>query len=144
MASLKQIRTAIATTLEQNIDGLLVSRTVRGVTQVPAAVVVPTPRPLTADFTGAFQRGMDTWFLDIYVLVGIGEEEASQDELDSYLTGAGENSIRQVLYRNAAVGLTDGTDVSVTGVSDYGGAFGAADIDHVGAILKVTARTSGS
>jgi hypothetical protein len=137
------MREAIATTLEANIEGLITYDTLAGATQVPAAIVLPTPRPMTADFTGAFQRGMDTWFLDIFVLVGIGEYAVAQNSLDSYLTGAGPNSIRQVLYQNASCGLSD-TDFLVTGVSDYGGRHDSVGVDHVGAVLKVTARTSGS
>jgi hypothetical protein len=143
VASLQAMREALAKTIGDNIEGLIVYDTLAGATQVPAVIVLPTPRPMTADFTGAFQRGMDTWFLDIFVLVGVGEYAVAQNSLDDYLTGAGPNSIRQVLYQNPTCGLAD-TDFSVTGVSDYGGKHESADVDHIGAVLKVTARTSGS
>lgn len=143
MASLQEMREALAATIDANIEGLITYDTLAGVVQVPALVVLPTPRPMTADFTGAFGRGLDTWFLDVFVLVGIGEYAVAQNDLDSYLTGAGPNSIREVLYNNASCGLAE-TDFSVTGVSDYGGRHESARVDHVGAILKVTARTDGS
>ena len=83
------MREALMETIDANIDSLITYDTLAGVTQVPAAIVLPTPRPMTADFTGAFQRGMDTWFLDIYVLVGIGEYAVAQNDLDDYLTFGG-------------------------------------------------------
>lgn len=143
MASLQQLREALASKIGENIDGLIVYDTLAGVTQVPAVIVLPTPRPMSADFTGAMGRGMDTWFLDVYVLVGIGEYAVAQNDLDSYLTGAGPNSIREVIFQNDDCGLED-TDFMVTGVSDYGGRHESARVDHIGAVLKVTARTSGS
>lgn len=136
------MREALAGAIAAGIDGLITYDTLAGVTQVPAAIVLPSPKQ-TADFTGAFQRGLDTWFFDVYVLVGIGEYASAQNHLDSYLTGSGANSIRQVLYLNPTCGLPD-TDFFVSGITDYGGQHSAAAVEHIGACLKVTARTSGS
>lgn len=139
MASLKEIRTALQTTIN-TIVGLHGYDNVSDVAQVPAAVIAPD----VGDFTGAFQRGMDTWMFDVFVLVGRRDFEVSQEELDGFLTGAGDKSIRQAVYTNPTLGLTDGTDAFVSGVRGYGGEFQTAKISHVGAIIKVTVRTPGT
>jgi hypothetical protein len=84
-----------------------------------------------------------TWRFDLYVLVARGEVTVAQNKLDLYINPSGDQSIPEVLFRNADLGLSDGTDAFVEGVREYGGKFTTARIDHVGAILRVVVRTPG-
>lgn len=142
MPLLADIRQAIATTLMDNIPGLVASPDIGALNQLPVALVVPSPT-VTADYTGAFARGLDEWNLYIYVIVSRRDDPTAQQELDSYLAGFGANSIRQVLFNNPDVGLED-TQVSVLGVKGYGGHFKESNIAMSGAIIVCKVYTSGS
>lgn len=141
MATLTEIRRAIDNTVQHNIDGLRGFNDVQDVVQVPAMVVMPARD--TADFNGAMGRGMDTWRFDLYLLVQRGEAGAAQAKLDAYVDGSGPRSVREVIFKNPDLGLSDGTDAQVEGVREYGGKFQTARIDHVGAIVRLTVRTPG-
>jgi myosin-crossreactive antigen len=67
-----------------------------------------------------------------------------QDSLDAFVTGAGPQSIRQAIFLHRDLGLTDGTEAYVKGMSRYGGSFPAASIDHIGAALRLVVTTPGT
>lgn len=145
MASLAEIRTALKETLRTAIPGLNVYAEVPDVTQLPAVVVLPaatTATGLACDFNGAFGRGLDTWHLDVYVLVARSESVLAQQALDQYVTGTGPKSVRRIVYESPTLGLADGTDAHVEGIRLYGGEFMTANIQHVGAVVRLTVRTS--
>lgn len=145
MASLAEIRAALRTTLKNAIDGLNVYGEVPDVTQVPAVVIMPSAPSTSAmacDFNGAFGRGLDTWHLDLYVLVARTESTLTQRALDQYVTGTGPKSIRRIIYESPDLGLSDGTDAHAEGILMYGGEFQTAKIPHVGAVVRLTVRTS--
>lgn len=140
MPTLTEIRAAIDNTVQSRIPGLRGFNEVTDVTQLPAMVVMPARD--TADFNGAMGRGMDTWRFDLYLLVQRGEASVAQAALDQYVSGSGPRSLRQCFYENADLGI--GVDDShCEGVREYGGKFQTARIDHVGAIVRLTVRTSG-
>ena len=143
MASLKQIRTAVKTTLEANLTGINVHRTVPG----SAAGVVVVCRPAddeTADFIVAMGRGSDTWRFDLLVLVPSSSLAPGQDTLDDYITGAGNKSVRQVVFNNRHLGLTEDTDAHVSGVFGYGADYRLGNTDYLGATLRLTVHTKGT
>lgn len=146
MASLTEIRAAIRTVLKANLADLNVYSEVSDVEQLPAVVVMPAFDPSTSgmvcDFNGAMGRGLDTWHIDLYVLVGRGDAVLAQKQLDQYVTGTGPKSIRRIVYQNSSLGLSDGTDAHAEGVRQYGGKFNAAQIQHVGAVVRLTVRTT--
>lgn len=145
MASLAEIRTALRTTLRAAIPGLNVYAEVPDVNQVPAVVVMPAAASvsgLACDFNGAFGRGLDTWHIDLYVLVARVEVVLAQKALDDYVTGTGPKSIRRIIYDSPDLGLSDGTDAHAEGILMYGGEFQTAKIPHVGAVVRLTVRTS--
>lgn len=144
MSSLTELRAALKATLKNAIPEFNIYSEVPDVNQLPAAVVMPAPASVSGfscNFNGAFGRGMDEWTLDLYVLVGRTDGALAQQKLDQYITGKGPKSIREILFQNADIGLSD-TDVHVEGVRDYGGSFASAGISHVGAVLRITVRTS--
>ena len=140
MASLNQIRTAVKTTLEAAITGLTVHRTVTGQINVPAVVVRPGDD--TADFDVAMGRGTDTWNLDLLILISRADAELSEDQLDEYLTGAGDKSIRQAIFNARTLGLSN-TDAHVSGASGYGGNFEVGGVQYAGVALRLVVHTKG-
>ena len=138
MATLKQVRAAIQTTLESAIAGLKVYRTVEAVEVLPAVVVAPSDGGYAT-----MGRGVDRMDLGLMVLVNPGVMGLGQDELDDFLAGAGPKSIRQVLFANRTLGLTN-TDAQALGWDGYGGRFESAGIDHIGAVVRITVHTPGT
>jgi hypothetical protein len=139
MASLRQIREALKTTIEAAIPEMQGYDTVPESANLPAFWSVPRP----ANFVVAFGRGSDTYTFDLFVAVSRGDDEIGQVELDDYLTGAGDKSIREAIWNARTLGLTD-TDATVTGFENYGAQFQIADTDHIGAVLKLQVTTSGT
>lgn len=140
MASLQQIRDGLKTTLENNIAGLRVYDIVPDYSiNFPVAIVLPT----SITFGLAMQRGTDLYNFDILVAVQRGESRTAQDALDLYITGAGSSSLRQAIFNNRTLGLSD-TDASVTGVSNYAGDVNLNGIDAIGANISLEVYTKGT
>jgi hypothetical protein len=140
MASLQQIRDGLKTTLENNITGLRVYDIVPDYSiNFPVAIVLPT----SITFGLAMQRGTDLYNFDILVAVQRGESRTAQDALDLYITGAGSSSLRQAIFNNRTLGLSD-TDASVTGVSNYAGDVNLNGIDAIGANISLEVYTKGT
>ncbi|MEU3052276.1 hypothetical protein [Streptomyces griseus] len=143
MASLGEIRDALATAICDGVDTELMEYPeVPDVIRLPAIVV----RPTVGDFTGAFQRGLDTWEFDVFVLVRRQEGPTQQELLDQFISGNGPNSIRRAVYENSDLGLGDQGvyDAMVKKMVGYGGTFQVAHMPHTGAILKVTVQADGA
>lgn len=138
MATLKAIRDAVKTTLEAAITTLHAYDTVPDSPNLPAVVV----KPVESDFYKAMGRGTDEWQFDLEVLVSTADLDLGQDTLDDLVTGAGSNSIRQAIFNARTLGLS-GTDASVAGMTEYG-ITTAADIPHIGAVLRLVVLTSGT
>lgn len=130
MSSLTEIRDALKRTISQ--AGLNVYETVADVTNSPAAVIMPDD----ADYQGAMAMGGDEYHFDIPVLVSAHNIRDAQRQLDQFVTGRGEKSIREFLFRNSNLGLDD-VDCFVKGYKGYGGGFKTAMTNQVGAVLKV-------
>lgn len=129
-SSLTDIRVALKTTMAA--AGLEVYDTVPDVTNTPAAVIEPG----TIDFTGAFNQGGDTYNMIVYLLVANTDPRNAQQTLDQYITGKGAKSIRDFLWHNSSLGLSD-VDSVVTKMDGYGGKFEEAGINMIGARLRV-------
>lgn len=141
MATLSDIRTAIAATIAANVAGLEVYGRVPDVIHTPAVVV----EPAAADFNVAMGRGTDTWTFALYVLCARTVATEGQDQLDVYVTGAGDSSLREIIFENRTLGLAAGAlDASISGMSDYGATFESAGIPHVGAVLTLIVHTNGT
>lgn len=131
------VRDAIVATVTGAIPALNGYDTVPDAPNLPALIV----QPATCLFADEFvQRGMDVWEFDLLVLVSARDMELAQDELDAFVTGAGDSSIRLVVRNNRSLGL-DGTTSFVDRLDSYGARFDAAQVDHVGAVLRLVVRT---
>lgn len=145
MASLEEIKQGLSNTIIAHMpdDSVFVYKDVPDVSQTPAIVIQPRPRD-TADFQGAFRRGMITWEMDVIVMVGRSEYEVAQESLTKLIDPVEEESIARALDSDHEIGLEDGTDSNPNGIRLYGGQFDNAKIPHVGAVLSVTVRTPGA
>lgn len=134
MKTLSEIRAGLADTVRAAGIGVYTYAQVRDKGHLPAVVI----EPIEADFDKAMQRGMDTWQFNLFVLVKGIDEDAAQRKLDSFVTGSGPNSIRQIIFENKHLGLGDEVNAHVYALKSYGGEFKWNKVEHIGAILKVT------
>lgn len=139
MASLSAIRTALKETIEAAVTDLHGYANMPESVNLPAVVVLPTG----ADFDVAMGRGTDTYTFNVLVLVSRRDDTLAQFDLDDYVTGAGDKSIRQAIFDARSLGLTD-TDAHVTGMSSYGAGFEVGGVVHVGAVLACQVHTKGT
>lgn len=139
MATLSAIRIAVKATLEAAIPALRVHSKLAEVVNLPAVVVVPTE----AEYDVAFGRGLDTWPIDLYVLTSSAAPRSAQDALDAFVSGAGSSSIRQAIFNAKSLGLNE-TEAHVANMRGYGSRFDIADIDHIGAVLRLVVFTKGT
>lgn len=130
MSSLTEIRDALKATIQQ--AGLNVYETVPDVTNSPAAVILPD----VSDYANAMGMGGDEYHFDVAILVAAHNIRDAQRQLDQYVTGRGEKSVREFLFRNSNLGLND-VDCHVKGFKGYGGSFKTAMTNSVGAVLRV-------
>lgn len=129
MSSLTEIRDALKATISQG--GMNVYETVADVTNSPAAVISPSD----ADYQSAMAMGGDTYYLDLFITVAAHNIQDAQRQLDAFLTGQGPKSVREFIFRNRSLGLSD-VDCSVKGFKAYG-PYKTAMTNSVGAVLKV-------
>jgi hypothetical protein len=139
MASFSTIRTAIKTTISNNISGIRVYDTVDDMVNVPAAVLLPT----SINFTEAMARGTDRYEFDLLVVVSRADSRSGQNQLDGFINGSGDNSIRQVIFNNSDLGQSE-TSAVVTTMSDYGATYAVNGVESIGARLGITVYTKGS
>lgn len=139
MATLEAIRDAIKATLTTITALATVYDTIPDAVNLPCVVVVPR----AANFTVVMARGTDQWTFDLAVMVPSGETGIAQDALDAFVSGAGTNSIRQCIFTAPTLGVA-GLNAHVAAMSDYGGRFEAAGVDHIGALLTLVVLTPGT
>lgn len=141
MSSLLEIRTALQNTIQTYLgsnSGAQVYDSVPGIANMPAIVVEPD----RADFLGSMGAGTDEWYFNVMVFNARGaDERLAQNKLDEFLTGHGPKSIRQAIFQNPTLGLSDCT-AQVRGMRGYGGSTKAAGMGVMGAILTVCVYTS--
>ena len=139
MATLAEITDGMKTTLS-NISGLRCYDNVPDMgLNFPAAFIVPTE----IEFDLAMQRGTDLYTFDMLVAVQRADSRTAQDKLDAFITGSGSSSVRQVIYNNKTLGLSD-TDARVVNMTNYAADVNLNGIDGVGANLTIEVYTKGS
>ncbi len=139
MASFSTVRTAVKTTIGNNISSIRVYDTIDDMINVPAAVLIPT----SITFTEAMARGTDRYEFDILVVVSRTDSRSGQNQLDAFINGSGSSSIRQVIFQNSDLGQSE-TSAVVTTMSDYGATYAVNGVECIGARLGLTVYTKGS
>jgi len=139
MATLSEIRDGLKTTVS-NISGLRCYDTIPdNAINFPVAIFIPTG----IDFDLAMQRGTDLYTFDMLVAVQRADSRTAQDKLDAFITGSGSSSIRQVIYNNRSLGLSE-TDARVTNMTNYAADVNLNGIDAIGANVEVKVITKGT
>tara|TARA_R100000742_G_C4184586_1_gene18602 strand:- start:38 stop:460 length:423 start_codon:yes stop_codon:yes gene_type:complete len=139
MATLAQIRDGLKTTVG-NISGLRCYDTVPdNAINFPVAIFIPS----SIEFDLAMQRGTDLYTFDMLVAVQRADSRTAQDKLDTFVTGSGSASIRQIIYNNKTLGLAE-TDARVVNMNNYAADVSLNGIDGVGANLEIQVYTNGS
>lgn len=139
MATLSQIRDGLKTTVS-NISGIRCYDTVPdNAINFPVAIFIPS----AIEFDLAMQRGTDLYTFDMLVAVQRADSRTAQDKLDAFVTGSGSSSIRQIIYNNKTLGLSD-TDARVVNMSNYAADVNLNGVDGVGANLEIQVYTKGS
>ena len=139
MASLAEITDGMKTVLS-NISGLRCYDNVPDMgLNFPAAFIVPTD----IQFDLAMQRGTDLYTFDMLVAVQRADSRTAQDKLDAFITGSGSSSIRQIIFNNRTLGLSD-TDARVVNMTNYAADVNLNGIDGVGANMTIEVFTKGS
>lgn len=132
MATLKDIREAIAAQLTANVSGLRATPRLSQI-QPPAAVIEPE-RAETHDAA----LGGQLWHMRITVLVAMNDLEVAQVALDSYLTPGSGASVQDALEVDHTLGgVVD--DATVTGWRDYQ-PYDVGDGTYLGARFEVQVR----
>lgn len=120
MATLKQIRTGIKTTIETGISGVkCYDKVPQNALVLPALIV----QPVRASFVEAMARGVDRYDFTLIMLVAYNHLETAQDNLDPYVTGYGEKSIRQCIWNTKDLGLDGSVNAHIDEMYDYGDRF---------------------
>lgn len=132
MASVSQIREALAGQLTTNIPGLHAApRLVQVLT--PAAIIEP-------DHGDTHDASLDgqLYFFKVTVLVGLNDVEAAQIALDTYLTPGSGGSVQDAIETDPTLGgVVD--DATVTGWRDYQ-TYDVADGQYLGVRFDVQVR----
>lgn len=109
MASVKEIRTALAALLEAGLGSELTVTAYMTANPVPpCADLFPTP----VEYDAAFGRGSDDWTFTVRVFVDAADDVSSQETLDEFLAPAGPKSVKAALEADPTLGglLPDGSD----------------------------------
>lgn len=143
MSYLKQIRTAIKTTIESGIPGLKCYDKIPENALVLPAVVV---QPVNTDFTKAMGRGVDQTDFMLLVLVAYNNLEVAQDNLDPFVESTGPQSIRECIWNNRSLGIN--VDAHIHRMFDYGmrfeGDYMGRGHEQLGARLAMTVYHRGT
>jgi hypothetical protein len=139
MADLGTVRDAIKNVIETNIEGLRCYAAVPESIELPAVVVTPTG----ARFDVAMGRGTDTWQFDLSVAVSWSDSVVSQGQLDEFVSGSGIRSVRKTIFDNRTLGRSD-CDAHISEMIQYGTGFSFANINHIGAVLRLVVHTKGT
>lgn len=132
MASLTDVRTALADILSDNISGLNTYRRVPGAIVAPAVVIYPGPM----DYLFAYQNPATSWEFDLIVAVP-GDDDYAQDPLDELIDATGARSIPAVLLANPKLGRSDCNVKAPLRMTNYGAKVKFGDVTYVGATIRV-------
>lgn len=142
MATLTQIRDALAAVVLGVDDEISTYPRIPQKPNLPAAVVVPTEGNLAM----TMKRGVIELQFEIFLLVSVADFDNGQRDLDVYLDLDSPQSVPSAIWNTGAPPGTilPGVQARVTGWRDYGGKFEAAGVDHLGVRLLVPVLVSRS
>jgi hypothetical protein len=147
MAGLGRIRAGLGAVLS-TLPAVMTYPRLSGVVNIPAGGVALVIGRAAGDYMQAMAGGANLYTWDLYVIASMRDEGLATDDLDPYLSAAGDRSIRTAVFANRGLGVLDeagavDVDAWVTGFEGYGGEFDDVEMAHLGAIVKVSTVTSG-
>ena len=137
--SMVAVRRAIRDVIMTSLPELNVYSTVPGVTQVPAVVIAPSATP-SIEYDKSFGKGAAYYYFDVMVMVPFTEMDSNQNDLDKLLDPDELKSVVRALKDNRTLNGTADA-VKINRVENYGGSHSAAQVEHIGAVLKVQVYT---
>lgn len=120
-------------------DTLTVYPYVESVLIVPA-VVINTANEPTIAFNGSFGRGSARYYYDVICLAPQTELTSNQITLDELVDPKVEKSIPWILHGNPSLGGDIGS-VTCLRVDNYGGEWSSANVEHIGALVRIEIMT---
>jgi hypothetical protein len=138
VATLFEIRTAIAETITNNIPGISVYA------ELPEDVVEPIIAIYPADMDYLFTYGNSSTPWEFTILVGAASAEdlIAQRALDELVDAVGDRSIIAVLLANQTLGRTDCSLKAPVRMSNYGSKIKFGSTDLFGAIIRIGVVTT--
>lgn len=130
------IKAAILAVWEEDLS---VYEYVQSVTQVPAIVVTPSSEP-TITPNASFGRGSARHYYDVICMAPQTEPTSNQMTLDELVDPELTNSIPYIFTSNTSLG---GNIAMCTWlrVDNYGGEYKSANIEHIGALVRLEIQT---
>lgn len=120
-------------------DTLSVYEYVVSVSQVPAVVITPASEP-TITPNGGFGRGSNRYYYDVICLAPQGELTSNQITLDELVDPMVNKSIPYIISSNPTLSGTVQTSTWLR-VDNYGLEWKSAQVDHIGALVRVEIQT---
>jgi hypothetical protein len=145
MTTVTDLRMALASTIQAGVDisafntGLYTYGNVVESITLPAVVI----EPASANFQETFNRGLDSFDFNLFVLVSRADPTSAQPLLDALISGDGASSIRLVIYNNPDLGI-DGVNTVVHSMKGYGGSLEGFGLPHIGAVIQCCVYVSNS
>lgn len=137
MGTIEDIRTALAAAMS-SIDGLSTEEYIRDIADTPVAMV---GGPTDVEYDATFGRGHDDYTFTIFLFASRVDEEAAQEDLDSYIDPFGPKSIKQAIETNEALkGVVE--DVRVQRTQEYQ-PHDINGVTYLGAVMIVGIMASG-
>lgn len=137
MGSVTDIRNGLKDRLE-TIDGITGYARPGGTINLPAAVIFPG----AIEFDSTMARGSDDLTFSVLLLLAESTPQLAQEQLDPYLSGSGEQSVKAAVEADETLG--GAADFArVTGVSDYGDVQWSGKL-YLGARFNVEVNTDGA
>jgi hypothetical protein len=120
-------------------DTVSVYEYVQSVTQVPAIVITPAREP-TITPNGGFGHGSARYYYDLICMAPQTESTSNQMTLDELVDPQVNKSVPWIISHNPTLGgLVQAS--SWLRVDNYGGEFKSAQVDHIGALVRVEIQT---
>lgn len=131
MSTLSQIRTAIKSTLEAGVSGLVVYDKAGDVSQSPSVILVPKDA-VSVSFAGAGS----IYDFELIVMAERQPIQVAQTKLDSLVDRGNSGSIPRVVEDAPTLGLAD-VDAYVGKMTDYGKEYVSQGATYIGVVLAL-------
>lgn len=139
MTSLREVRQALADTLQESVPGLNAYPFAVDSPNGPAVIIAPDNPG--ADYTQNMRMKSVLWILKLTVVVAWNDPENSQEDLDELIDVTGDRSIPRAIY-NARHSLP--FPAIVDQMTAYGARYTFGTQEYVGAVLRVRCHAEGS